>query len=71
MKTAKLTEIDAGSRKKVNRILADVRSMKATQVVLWYAVGGEETGVLISDGTDRVKAVGGLNSAAYDVWNRD
>ena len=69
MKSPKLQVVETSSRKIVNRLLADVRSKKATQVVVWYAVGGDETGVLISDGTDRVKAVGGLTSAAMDVWN--
>lgn len=71
MKSAKLRKIDAGSRKTTNRVLAEARSMKPTQVVVWYAVAGEETGVLISEGTDRVKATGALTAAAIDVWTRD
>lgn len=68
MKTAKLEQISTNSRKKVNRVLADVRAKKATQVVVWYVIDSTETGVIISEGTDRVKAVGALTSAAIETW---
>lgn len=69
MKTAKLSRVDARSREKVNRVLAEARALKPTQVVVWYGGADGQTGVLISEGTDRVKAIGGLTVAAYDVWN--
>ena len=69
MKTAKVQEISSDGRQKTNCLLAKVRALKPTQVVVWYAVDSTETGVLISEGTDRVKAVGALNAAAMDVWN--
>ena len=69
MKTSKIEQVNSDSRKKTNRVLAEVRSKRPTQVVVWYAVAGDETGVIISEGTDRVKAVGALAVSAIDVWN--
>ena len=66
----KLSKVNGSGRRSANRTLAEARSLKPTQVVVWYAVGSEETGVLISEGTDRVKAVGALTAAAMDMWNR-
>ena len=71
MKPKSLYQVSTNSRKSVNRVLADVRGKKATQVVVWYAVAGKETGVVISEGTDRVKAIGGLTAAAMDVWSEE
>lgn len=69
LKTAKLEQVNSDGCKKTNRLLAQVRSLKPTQVVVWYAIDSSETGVLISEGTDRVKAVGALTASAMDVWN--
>jgi len=71
VKSVKLQEVTINSRKSSNRVLAQARSLKPTQVVVWYAIDSSTTGVLISEGTDRVKAVGALTASAMDVWNQE
>ncbi len=65
----KLAHTSKESRTNSNRTLARVRALKPTQVVVWYTDETGQTGVAISEGTERVKAVGALTAAAYDVWN--
>ena len=71
MKTAKLEQIDpqGNCNKRVNRILAEIRALKPTEVVIWYSNAGENCGVRTSDLTDRTKVAGALTVAAMDVWN--
>lgn len=67
---AKLSVLENTRRKAVNSVLAEVRAKQPTQVVIWYSCPGfpGETGVEISEGTERVKAVGALTAMAHDVW---
>lgn len=65
----KLVHTHEQSRQRVNRVLADVRKERPSQVVVWYATADGVTGVRISEGTERIKTVGALNVMAYDVWN--
>ena len=71
MKAAKLEELNANgvSTKRVNQRLAEVRSLKPTEVVIWYSIAGKECGVISTAVTDRTKTVGALTAAAMDVWN--
>lgn len=64
-----LASTSANSRKAVHKVLAHVRRMKPTQVVVWYSSPTEGTGVAISDGTERVKTMGALQAMIQDVWN--
>lgn len=59
----------ATSQKNVQRALAQARSLRPSEVVIWYESPEQGTGVIISEGTTRVKAVGGLIAAAMDTWN--
>ena len=71
MKTAKLEDVNANgiATKKVNQRLAEVRSFKPTEVVIWYSIAGKECGVISTAVTDRTKAIGALTAAAMDIWN--
>jgi hypothetical protein len=65
----KLIHTDSISRKNVNKCLAKVRSLKPNEVVIWYSCSGQKTGVSVSEGVERVKAVGALTIAAKEVWD--
>ena len=69
MTEPKVASVSSSSRAKANRTLAEVRKLKPTQVVVWYQSEDGQTGVALSEGTERTKAVGGLSAAAMDVWN--
>lgn len=64
-------EVDPKSTatRRVNQRLAEVRSFKPTEVVIWYSIAGKECGVISTAVTDRTKTVGALQAAAMDVWN--
>ena len=70
MKT-NIKQVDANgiANRRVNQRLAEVRSFKPTEIVIWYNIAGKECGVISTAVTDRTKTVGALTAAAMDVWN--
>lgn len=66
MKVASVSETAVQSSE---NILDLVKAERPLQVVVWYASEDGQTGVMISNGTDRTKAIGALNAAAYEMWN--
>lgn len=62
------TSKEAGIRD-VKRLLAEVRSLRPSQVVVWYSIPGGDCGVVSTKLTSRTTTVGALNSAALEVWN--
>lgn len=71
MSKPKLAHTNAGSIKRSSDILDEAKAKQPTQVVVWYEVAGGETGVLFSGGPSRVKTVGALHCAAYNVWEAE
>ena len=65
----KLVDPKGMATRRVNQRLAEVRSLKPTEIVIWYNVAGKECGIISTAGTDRTKTVGALHAAAMDVWN--
>ncbi len=55
--------------KRANDRLAEVQSLRPTEVVIWYSIAGKECGVISTAVTDRTKIVGALQAAAMDIWN--
>lgn len=66
---SKLNKINQNRRREANRTLARCRTRGATQVVVWWLDEDGVTGVEISDGVDRVKAIGAIEVAKQEVWD--
>lgn len=65
----RIAHTSEGARRSANRILASARARKPLQAVVWLSCEDGTTEVMISNGTDRTKAVGALTVAAYEMWN--
>lgn len=67
MATPKLIHKRETNARNARRKLAEVRAISPTSVVIWYEKEGE-TGVLISEGTERIRTLGALAAMAIDTW---